>query len=86
MASRLYPNASQLTVPKALNEEKLSPDLDRMRIGEHLLAGFLMDGKIRGVTRQGEVYTHLVDKTLLQDFLQRLKNNTVIGTGRRPVD
>ena len=76
------------TIPSPMKfvEEELPPDLNRMKIGEYLFAGFLKDGKIRGVTDQGEVYRHLADETLLREFLFRLETTVVVGTRRRPVD
>ncbi len=75
-----------IPVPKEFSEEHLPPDMDRMKTGECLLSGFFYDGKIRGITIRGEVYRHLVDETLLHNFLSRLKNGPVIGTRRRPAD
>jgi len=42
---------------------------DRQDIGIQLLAGFLRDGRIRGVTPNGDVYDHAVDETLVRRFL-----------------
>lgn len=75
------------TLPSPMNgiEEKIRENSDRMKIGEYLLAGFLKDGKIRGVTTRGEVYAHRVDDTVTGEFLSRLKTISLVGTRRRPV-
>jgi hypothetical protein len=45
-------------------------------MGETIVAAFLKDGEIRGVDEDGEVYLHVVDRTLTHRFskgLERIK-------------
>ncbi len=45
---------------------------ERIQVGRHLLSLFLHDGKIRGMTPEGEVYEHKVSVELCRKFLQGL--------------
>lgn len=49
------------------------PETDRREAGRRLLAWFLGDGKIRGVTPDGRVYEHLTARDLSRRFLQGLE-------------
>jgi radical SAM superfamily enzyme YgiQ (UPF0313 family) len=68
--------------PARIIEKDISPPLDRFRMGEYLLSGFLADGAIRGLTPDHRIYRHLIDDRLAADFLLRLKTITIKGTGR----
>jgi len=41
---------------------------DRMETSRRLLSQFLDDGKIRGVTPEGEVFEHLISQNLANTF------------------
>jgi anaerobic magnesium-protoporphyrin IX monomethyl ester cyclase len=45
---------------------------DRMETSRRLLSKFLQDGKIRGVTTEGEVFEHLISEKLTHAFLTGL--------------
>jgi len=45
---------------------------DRMETSKRLLSRFLHDGKIRGVTPQGEIFEHLISQKLTHAFLTGL--------------
>jgi radical SAM superfamily enzyme YgiQ (UPF0313 family) len=56
---------------------------DRQSAGKHLLQFFLYDGKIRGISPQGEVYTHVASLGLSQKFLAGLKSIEIKGAVAR---
>jgi anaerobic magnesium-protoporphyrin IX monomethyl ester cyclase len=51
----------------------------RRRLGKHLLAWFLHDGRIRGVTKEGLIYDHLVARDLTTAFVKGLTSIDVRG-------
>ena len=53
----------------------------RYDIGKKLLQYFLYDGKIRGITRKGKIFEHLIDIPLAQQFLEGLKSIQIQGAG-----
>lgn len=53
---------------------------DRRDLGKQLLQGFLHDGRLRGMTPDGQVYAHRVAANLTTQFIQGLKTITVRGT------
>jgi hypothetical protein len=53
---------------------------NRVQAGRSLLALFLADGRIRGLTPDAEVYDHHVDAALCQRFLTGLRKILVKGT------
>jgi anaerobic magnesium-protoporphyrin IX monomethyl ester cyclase len=53
---------------------------DRMKIGRQLLGNFFADGKIRGLTPDGEVFDHLVSQDLCRSFLSGLASIAVRGS------
>lgn len=55
---------------------------DRLATGRRLLARFLADGRIRGVTPDGEVYDHLACPDLVRKFIDGLGKIALRGTIR----
>ena len=53
---------------------------NRIKIGQQLVAGFLSDGRIRGITPEGEVYEHLISEKVSLEFLEGLKVIHLRGT------
>jgi hypothetical protein len=53
--------------------------LDRDVLGRQFLRGFLYDGKIRGLTKSGEVYEHHISHPLAQKFIRELPATGVRG-------
>jgi hypothetical protein len=53
-------------------EIRLNKPADCMETSRRLLSQFLQDGKIRGVTPQGEVFEHLIAEKLTNAFLTGL--------------
>jgi len=53
-------------------EFRINNPADRMETSRRLLSEFLNDGKIRGVTPQGEVFEHLIAEKLTDAFLTGL--------------
>ena len=58
---------------------KIIDSTDRRGAGMQLLQFFLYDGKIRGLSPQGEVYEHATSVELSQNFLAGLKSTTIKG-------
>ncbi|UCE52846.1 MAG: radical SAM protein, partial [Desulfobacterales bacterium] len=52
---------------------------DRIETGKLLLQRFLYDGKIRGVTSNGDVFEHHIAMDLTENFLVRLKTIRIRG-------
>ncbi|GAB6908207.1 Cobalamin B12-binding domain protein [Desulfosarcina cetonica] len=57
----------------------IDPATDRRRVGTTLLAGFLDDGVIRGIDREGRVYRHHASAPLCRRFLDGLRAAPVSG-------
>ena len=53
---------------------------DRTAVGQQLLGSFLKDGRIKGVTPQGEVYDHLISKSVSREFVTGLASIHLRGT------
>ena len=53
---------------------------DRDAVGRHLLARFLDDGIIRGITAGGQIYAHRAATRLNRMFLQKMKTTALRGT------
>jgi radical SAM superfamily enzyme YgiQ (UPF0313 family) len=45
---------------------------DRMMMGRQLLSWFLFDGRIRGITPQGEIFIHNISTTLTRRFIAKI--------------
>jgi radical SAM superfamily enzyme YgiQ (UPF0313 family) len=69
-----------LPEPGPCSLEHLPPE-NRRQTGFRLLKAFLRDGKIRGITRQGEIYKHRISHALALAFLEKLNINRVSGCG-----
>jgi radical SAM superfamily enzyme YgiQ (UPF0313 family) len=65
-------SGAALPSPFPYNGEALSGSNRRMENGLLLLAWFLNDGRIRGVTPEGDVFDHLVSETLTRQFISGL--------------
>ncbi len=70
---------SRQELPKAepCSATKIDYGYDREWLSISLLKWFLYDGKIRGVSKNGNVYEHLVDTSLTDLFAAFLKKDTV---------
>ena len=53
---------------------------NRIEIGKQLIGKFLNDGRIRGITPQGEVYNHLISDSLSREFVAGLTQINIRGT------
>ena len=53
---------------------------NRMQIGQQLVGSFLTDGRIRGVTPEGEVYEHLISEKVSLEFLKGLREINLKGS------
>jgi anaerobic magnesium-protoporphyrin IX monomethyl ester cyclase len=57
--------------PTDCDDTKIIGISDRMMIGRQLLSWFLFDGLIRGVTPQGEIFTHSISTKLTKQFIEK---------------
>ncbi len=72
-----------VSIPAPEHEEIFGLDpANRMETGRCLLARFLADGRIRGITPEGEIYDHLQSTHLTRHFLGGLRRITLRGTTR----
>jgi hypothetical protein len=53
---------------------------NRIQVGRKLLRMFLNDGKIRGITPEGQIFEHNISIPLTHRFIQKLKNIRIRGT------
>ena len=68
-------SGAALPSPFPYNGKALSNSDRRMKNGLLLLAWFLNDGRIRGVTPSGDVFEHLVSETLTRQFVSGLSES-----------
>ena len=59
---------------------RLNDPADRLDTGRQLLSKFLADGKICGVTPQGEVFDHHISEKLSRQFLAGLASIEIRGS------
>ena len=59
--------------------DKIVNSTDRRIAGMQLLKSFLYDGKIRGISPQGQVYEHTISVELSKNFLAGLKSTNIKG-------
>jgi hypothetical protein len=71
-----------IPAPAPLNTTALAAATDRDTRGRLLLQGFLYDGKIRGIDRQGKVYTHQAAIHLVEAFRTGLRHARLEGARR----
>lgn len=64
----------------SLKNRRMGNQDDRMNTGLRLLQMFLNDGKIRGITPEGDVFIHRISFELSKKFIQRLKGIHIRGT------
>ncbi len=70
-----------LPAPTPEDNSPLDP-ADRLATGRRLLARFLADGRIRGITPDGDVYDHLASPDLVRKFIDGLGKITLRGALR----
>jgi len=69
-----------ITIPNASSADiRIDSPADRIDIGQQLVGKFLNDGRIRGVTPQGEVYDHLISKRVSREFVAGLAKINIRG-------
>ena len=73
-SGRPIPSASEFK-----NGTSLDP-ADRISTGLQLLRWFLHDGQIRGITSDGQIYTHRCDQRLTGQFIEGLQKIKLKGT------
>lgn len=64
----------------SIKKSRIENQDNRIETGKKFLRMFLNDGKIRGITPEGEVFEHRVSTELTKKFIQRLKGIRVRGT------
>ena len=70
-----------IPIPEASSADiRIDSPAGRIDIGQQLVGKFLNDGRIRGVTPQGEVYDHLISKRVSREFVAGLAKIRLMGT------
>jgi anaerobic magnesium-protoporphyrin IX monomethyl ester cyclase len=64
--------------PADCDNIKMMSISDRMIMGRQLLSWFLFDGLIRGITPQGEIFTHHVSTSLTKQFIAKIDDINLI--------
>jgi anaerobic magnesium-protoporphyrin IX monomethyl ester cyclase len=67
--------------PEPYDEKTRLPLENRMELGVKLLGWFFQDGKIRGISKEGQVYEHLGSQEVTRSFLSGLKEVSLKGSG-----
>ena len=71
----------QIPLPLPSSEAvRLVEPADRIKTGKRLLSKFLADGKICGITPEGEIFDHYISERLCHQFLEGLKSIKIRGT------
>jgi anaerobic magnesium-protoporphyrin IX monomethyl ester cyclase len=78
--------AGQPLPPPARVEGGLPPGTDRWELGRRVAAWFLYDGCLRGVTPDGEIYAHPVERALAEGFAEVLPGLRICPPGERRQD
>lgn len=66
-----------IPAPEDCRQQKIITTSDRVSIGRQILAWFLFDGLIRGVTPSGEIYTHHISTELTNEFITAMRNISI---------
>ncbi len=75
-------NDTSVSVADLLDEKiKFDVSDNRIQNGIRLLQSFLVDGRIRGISPQGEIFEHHISKPLADQFLEGLKSIRIKGCG-----
>ncbi len=72
----------EIPLPAPVRTDAFPSAGDRFANGRELLQGFLHDGKIRGVDRQGRIFVHRADEELAQRFRAGLDVESIRGARR----
>ncbi len=75
----LTDNRHAIPEPSLCQETDIS-GTDRIEKGKKLLMMFLYDGKIRGISRRGDIYEHTICEETAGEFLERLKKIKIRGS------
>ncbi len=69
----------KIPAPAPFSEYEQNKPFDRHAVSKKLVQAFLYDGRIRGVTPEGQVFFHLTDENLTQKFIKKIRNIRVRG-------
>ena len=76
---RLVDDKQRFPDPLRIELAALKEVKDRFEIGKKLLAAYLHDGRIRGITPDGEIYAHSVSSGLAEKFREDIHKIRVRG-------
>ena len=76
---RLVDDKQRFPDPLRIELAALKEVKDRFEIGKKLLAAYLHDGRIRGITPDGEIYAHSVSSGLTEKFREDIHKIRVRG-------
>ena len=66
--------------PASIHRAAVQQTHTRIQVGRKLLKMFLKDGKIRGMTPDGQIFEHNISIPLTRRFIQKLKEIRIRGT------
>ena len=75
----LMDTKGSLPYPKPFDIDSSGVGSDRQAVSEKLLQWFLQDGKIRGVSPCGEIYSHITDHDLTHRFIEKIRPLAIAG-------
>ena len=76
---RLLDRGERLPDPSLFDHMLVGEAGDRFEIGKNLLAAFLYDGRVWGMTPGGEAYTHSISRDFTEKFLKGIRRFQVRG-------
>jgi anaerobic magnesium-protoporphyrin IX monomethyl ester cyclase len=76
----LLDNGMALPTPEPFRESEIKIEEDQFSLGKIIVSGFLNDGKIRGTTPSGEVYSHVIDMDITRTFIEKYPTLAWQGT------
>lgn len=76
----LIDNGRPIPSPAAFEAGVALDPADRISTGSQLLRWFLHDGEIRGITSDGQIYSHRCDQRLTGQFIEGIQKIEVKGT------
>ncbi len=73
----LVKKGEKIPEPFDCEDQNINHISDRTMLGRQLLAWFLSDGFIRGVTSHGEIYEHHISTALTGRFIEKIRNKKI---------
>lgn len=81
---KMLDQGQPLPLPRKLDRSVAAKIQDRNELGKHLLGAFFKEGAVYGRDKNDAIYPHLVDPTLVSEFLTGLEKIPILGTKALP--